>query len=404
MNATREKTQEFDELKPRVAAHWRRGGYTAQYLSQCLRWVQRFYDHHDRRLSTPTEKLTRPDALRFAQSYARKYEIKEAIVKCNAQAALSLWHKTIKTLGVEVPPWEASPHPPEIQAILAEFREWSRTDQAIKESSIDLRSHYVGRFLATRGRRLRPGCSRLAVTTADIDKFVAAEQKIGPVALPASCTALRSFLRFLHATGRTPTDMSPVVGSVRTLCVTPPRAIPWKDVLRILAAVDRRRSVGKRDYAMLLLMASYGMGRSEVSGLSLDDIDWHARTLRIVRTKSDVEVELPLSDDVATALASYLQRGRPASGARRVFLRTYAPYTPLVTGSISRIVGRYASSVGISASSHTFRHSHACRQVELNAPPKTVSDILGHTNPESLSSYVRVAKKRLRALCLPLPT
>ncbi|MBU0595372.1 tyrosine-type recombinase/integrase [Candidatus Bipolaricaulota bacterium] len=183
----------------------------------------------------------------------------------------------------------------------------------------------------------------------------------------------------------------------------PPRAIPWKDVRSVLQAVDRRRSVGKRDYAMLLLMACYGMGRAEVAALSLDDIDWHQRTLHIVRAKNNLEILLPLSDTVAAALASYLRRARPSSAARKVFLRATAPYTPLVAGSISAIVRRYAAKVGVKASPHTLRHSHACRQIELNAPPKCVSDVLGHTDPESLSTYVRVAHNRLRELCLPMP-
>jgi integrase len=197
--------------------------------------------------------------------------------------------------------------------------------------------------------------------------------------------------------------MSLLVGSVRPNIVKPPRAIPWKDVQSILRVVDRRRPVGKRDYAMLLLMASYGLGRAEVAGLSLDDIDWYQRTLRIVREKNELEILLPLSDAVAKALASYLQYVRPPSAARRVFLRMTAPHTPLAAGSISPLVRRHAAKVGVKASPHTLRHSHACRQIELNAPPKSISDILGHTDPESLSTYVRVAHNRLRQLCLPLP-
>jgi integrase len=167
--------------------------------------------------------------------------------------------------------------------------------------------------------------------------------------------------------------------------------------------VDRRRSIGKRDYAIMVLMASYGMGRSEVVGLAIDDIDWHQRTLRIVRAKTDVEIVLPLSDAVAEALASYLRRGRPQSSERRVFLRALAPCRPLSAWAVSTMVSKYAMKIGIAISSHAFRHSHACLQIELTARPKVVSDILGHTNPESLSTYVRVAQNRLRAVCLPIP-
>jgi integrase len=392
----------FNQRLARAADHWQQSGYSSQYISQCLRWVVRFYRYCTHRKVVPADELTRKCTARFVRSYARKHGIKEDIVSRNASAALSLWRKMLIEFGCQLPEWRCSPNPPEVDAILAEYRVWCRRNQSIKDATLAVRCQFLGRFLLVLRRRVHD-LNRARPTIDDIDKFVEESKRKTPASISGACTALRSYLRFQYETGRTATDLSLLVGSVRPNIVRPPRAVPWKDVRSILRAVDRRRPLGKRDYAMLLLMASYGLGRAEVAGLSLDDIDWHQRTLRIIRKKNELEILLPLSDAVANALALYLRNARPPSGARRVFLRMTAPYTPLTTGAISPIVSMYAAKVGVMASPHTLRHSHACRHVELNSPPKAISDILGHTDPESISTYVRVAHNRLRQLCLPLP-
>lgn len=387
-------------LEERVAAQWVKDGYSPPYVKQCQRWVRRFYSSATRCGGAPEKKLTEAHVVRFARSYARKNDIQGPVVVRNVRAALSLWHKTIEALGVEVPPWRPPRYPGDIAAILAKYCDWCKESTGVRDSTLGVRCGHITQFLLIKRRqRDRRGHSR--ITTDDIDEFVARHK---PASVSGACTSLRSFLRFLHESGRTASDMSPLVGSVRPSISVPPRALPWSDIRRLLGAADRRRPIGKRDYAIMLLMASYGMGRSEVVGVSVDDIDWHQRALRIVRQKTDVEVVLPLSDAVAKALASYLKRGRPASSERRVFLRAYAPHRPLTAWGVSELVSRRAREIGLTASSHVFRHSHACQQIDaMTAPPKVLSDILGHSNPESLSTYVRVARSRLRRLCLPLP-
>ena len=388
------------ELEDRVAERWRQDGYRPPYLQQCQRWVRRFYSSGGRSGGAPEKKLTEAHVVRFARSYARKHDIQGPVVIRNARAALSLWRKTIETLGMEVPPWRPPRYPGDIPATLAEYCDWCKESTGVRDSTLGVRCGHITQFLLMK-RRQRDRRRRSRITTDDIDEFVA---RWKPASVSGACTSMRSFLRFLHETERTASDMSLLVGSVRPSTKVPPRALPWSDIRRLLGAADRRQPVGKRDYAIMLLLASYGMGRSEVVGISIDDIDWHQRTLRIVRRKTDVEVVLPLSDAVAKALASYLKWGRPPSSERRIFLRAYAPHRPLTAWGVSDLVSRRARRIGLKASSHVFRHSHACQQIDaLTAPPKVLSDILGHSNPESLSSYVRVARNRLRQLCLPLP-
>jgi integrase len=154
-------------------------------------------------------------------------------------------------------------------------------------------------------------------------------------------------------------------------------------------------------------MSAYGLGAAEVLGLRLEDVDWVARTVVIRRSKTSTTMLLPLLPSVARALARYLREARPSDApCRAVFLRQQLPPGPLSTSAIGSIVRRQARRAGITAAyvgGHVLRHSHACRQVDQQAPPKVISDLLGHRNPESTSVYARVALKRLRGIALPVP-
>tara|TARA_R110001583_G_scaffold128137_2_gene279907 strand:+ start:2124 stop:2711 length:588 start_codon:yes stop_codon:yes gene_type:complete len=188
----------------------------------------------------------------------------------------------------------------------------------------------------------------------------------------------------------------------------PLRALPWDDVRSILAAIDRSVPVGLRDYTLLLLMSSYGLGAGEVIRLTLDDIDWRAATLRVVRPKTGVAFVLPLLPALAQALVNYLQHGRPRRApTRHLFLSMKAPHHPLSASSaIRHMLVSHAKTAGVTAAylgSHVLRHTHACRQIEQETSPKVLSDILGHRSTESLSAYVRIATERLRQLPLPVP-
>jgi integrase/recombinase XerD len=159
-----------------------------------------------------------------------------------------------------------------------------------------------------------------------IDRYVVdlCERK-APKTVSLECSALRAFLRYLHVVGMLKTDMSRSVPGLRIRrAARPPRVLSRAEVKRLLGVIDQRTDVGKRDYAALLFMASYGMGVSEVMALRLYDFDWRAATFRFVRPKTQVEVELPLLAPAVNALAAYLRHGRPqcdsAKRSRAVFL------------------------------------------------------------------------------------
>jgi len=246
-------------------------------------------------------------------------------------------------------------------------------------------------------------------TLADVDRFILhLSERVSRRTVADRGSSLRSFLRYLRMTGKLSRDLSAGVMTPRIRpAERPPRALPWTDVRRILQSIPQSQPPGRRDFAMLLLMATYGLGAAEVLGLCLENVDWRAKVLRVRRPKTGVGIDLPLLPPVARSLATYLHRERPrGDDERRIFLRTAMPYEPLTSGAVRHRIRYYAQQVGITAKvigAHAFRHSHASRQIDAGANLKVVSDILGHRRASSTSVYVRVALRRLRTVALPVP-
>jgi len=187
----------------------------------------------------------------------------------------------------------------------------------------------------------------------------------------------------------------------------PARVLPWQDVKRILASVQQSKSPGKRDFAMLLMMALYGLGAAELLSLELEDIKWQSGVIALRRPKAGVRFELPLLSPVAKSLSAYLKDERPRFvKTRQIFLSAVIPYKPLTSGGIRHRIREYAEKAGVAVKvigAHAFRHTHASRQVDAGANLKVISDILGHRRLSSTSVYVRVALRRLRQVTLPVP-
>ncbi len=159
-----------------------------------------------------------------------------------------------------------------------------------------------------------------------------------------------------------------VISPVQPKFERPRRVVPWEDVQRLPRAVDTSPARGPRDHALLVMMSTHGFGVGEVTQPQLQDIDWTAATLKVVRPKTGVAVTLPLSPAEARALAFYLRDGRPPNiPTRHLFVRMKVPFMPLSTSSAVRhIIGNHAKAAGLEASflgSHVLRHSNAERQV-----------------------------------------
>jgi integrase len=171
----------------------------------------------------------------------------------------------------------------------------------------------------------------------------------------------------------------------------------------MLETVERRSPVGKRDYAVLLLLVTYGLRAREVAALTLDDIDWHRERLRIPERKAGHSTAFPLSTVVGDALVDYLRHGRPQTQDRRVFFRVVAPPVPLTFSAISGRASHYLRRAGIDvrrAGSHTLRHTCVQRLVDADFSLKTIGDYIGHRSPSSTEIYSKVALEKLRQVAL----
>jgi integrase/recombinase XerD len=185
-----------------------------------------------------------------------------------------------------------------------------------------------------------------------------------------------------------------------------PRAISTDAVRRLLASINRRTAMGRRDYAILLLLARLGLRAGEVVRLELDDIDWNVGSLK-VQGKGGQHSDLPLPADVGAAIASYLQRGRPRSNNRRVFLRARAPVRGFLSQTaIGSLVRHTLSRAGVKApttGAHQFRYALATELLRHGASLAEIGEVLRHRSPQTTAIYTKVDLEALRALALPWP-
>ena len=398
-----------DDRERAVVEVWRRGHLSWSTIQAYLHWVRRFRTHCDRRKLIEADQLSLAGALHFARSYAGpRLNGRRSARSCrdSARNAIHAWACALRSLGVNVPTWRCEPEAPLLPPPLSEYCEYRRAHAGVAESTLVRDIDTAQQFLQHLRRRQRTLDS---VALVDIDRFIGrAAGHLSKAKVVDMCSSLRAFLRFLQTTRRLQTDLASGVMAPRfRVSERPPRTLPWRDVRRILQVIRRSEPPGKRDFAMLLLLATYGLGAAEVLGLRLEDLDWQAGILRARRPKTKVRIELPLLPPVAKALTAYLRWERPpAKGTVRLFLSKRMPYEPITSGAIRHRIRLYATQAGVSAKvigAHAFRHSHASRQVDSGANLKVVSEILGHRSCSSTSVYIRVALKRLRTVGLPAP-
>jgi integrase/recombinase XerD len=216
--------------------------------------------------------------------------------------------------------------------------------------------------------------------------------------------SLRAFLRFCFVEGFVDCDISQaalaITGRRRSGL---PRGIVKSDADALLTSCDRRTPIGRRDYALIIILLRLGLRRGEVARLKLGDIDWRAGEL-VVAGKGGRLDRLPLPVDVGEAIAGYLKRGRPVSDRREVFLRAKAPFEPIATGTVASTVRRACRRAGVAeVGSHRLRHTAACDMVAAQVPLPQIAQVLRHRSLQSTAIYARVDLDRLRELAQPWP-
>lgn len=242
----------------------------------------------------------------------------------------------------------------------------------------------------------------------DVVQFVQHQAKRFPPKRAKYVTnALRSFLRYLRHRGDTLSDLAAAVPAVANWSQTSiPRAIPPAQIRQLLASIDRQTAIGRRDYAIVLLLARLGLRSSEVVNLELDDIDWKAGQLTVCG-KNGRHNELPLPADVGKAITAYLREGRPQCTSRRVFLRAKAPACGLRGPcGIASIILHALQRANIKAptnGAHQFRHGLATEMLRQGASLPEIGDLLGHRHVQTTTIYAKVDLTALRTLALPWP-
>jgi len=281
-----------------------------------------------------------------------------------------------------------------------------RQERALANATIPNYLLFINSFLGDRFGNRSVLLGRLR--TQDIVRFVQHEApRLHLKRAKLLTTALRSFLQYARYRGDITLDLAAAVPPVANWSMTSiPRAIPPDQVRQLLASIERCTTIGRRDYAILLLLARLGLRSSEVVLLELDDLDWQAGRFS-VRGKGGRRTELPLPNDVGKAIAEYLRYGRPPSASRRVFLRGRAPiHGFLGPSAIGSLVRNSLKRAGINAptnGAHQFRHALATQMLRHGASLSEIGEVLGHRSPETTKIYAKVDLDALRILALPWP-
>ncbi len=297
-----------------------------------------------------------------------------------------------------------------IQVLCRDYTKWLGDERGLAATTIGDLAAEARRFLSWYAGRTNAE-NLLAMQVADIDAYL--QERAASLRRPtrkAVSQRLRCFMRFTHVTGRTVRDFAPcVMAPTLYACEAIPSALSPEDIRDVLKTTREDRSPkGLRDYAILMLLATYGLRAGEVTRLQLEDIDWRADRFCVRHTKTGSQSFLPLLPSVGDALVKYLRRGRPSTDVREIFIRTRAPYRGFACGSTlyTPIRGRLEAA-GVQRKGkhgpHTFRHARAVSLLHAAVPPKAIGDVLGHRSAASLTAYLKLNTEELRAVALEIP-
>lgn len=276
-------------------------------------------------------------------------------------------------------------------------------DCGLAETTIINYRRYVRDFLISRGDAVSAG--ELAQLTED-DLLAFSRERgdaLGVTAWNHIALSLSAFWRWLDLHGH---GTQHLIGAVplrrKYRLADVPCALSWDQVQQLLAVVDRRKPNGRRNYAMLLLAATYGLRGCEIRALRLDDIRWDDDEITIFSPKTGRSRKLPLVRPVGEAILEYLREERSSSHHRQIFLSSRPPHGPLHS-KINRWLSRCFDRAGIEAPRrgvHTLRHSLAVHLLRSGETLKSIGDVLGHRSPETTFIYTKLHVEDLRTVAL----
>lgn len=380
----------------RLAAWYDEQGYSHDYAVACIKSAARF----GRWLEEGAVKLRDVD----------EQLIEHYVVQCpeslhfGTHVALRRLLAVLREAGACPPVVSEPPRP--AQLLEQDFRRYLAKQRGLAARTIEHYTEAARIFLAALDRSGQRDASEW--TAADVLTFVRQHaQARRPVYMQRLCIGLRAFLRYLRFCGKIQRDLASAVPRIaRWRLATLPKALTPAQVERVLAQCDRYSVVGRRNYAVLMLLARLGLRADEVRRLTLDDIDWRAGVLTI-RGKGRAPEPMPLPSAVGQALATYLAHGRPPSTSRAVFVRMVAPHAPFAKSkAITTIASNAIKAAGIQApckGAHVFRHTLATRMLGNGASLREIGHVLRHRDEDTTRIYAKVDLTRLRALAMPWP-
>jgi len=305
--------------------------------------------------------------------------------------------------GLGVVPAEEPPTAGPVDEVLARYGRWLRVERRLVEQTVQLRLHWASEFLIAQidERRLeleRIGPDAVTAFVLDMSRLYA----IGSMKRVTSC--LRSLLRFLFVAGDIERDLSPVVPSVAGWQLAGlPRGADDEAVAALLASCDRSTALGRRDFAVLMLMSRLGLRAVEIARLHLEDIDWRGAEVTVHGKGGRID-RMPLPSDVGAALADWLRHGRRPSTCREVFTRVLGPVAPMKRQSIVTVPRRASERAGITVvGAHRLRHRVACRVLAGGGSLAEVAEVLRHNDHASSAIYAKVDLAALGAVVRPWP-
>ena len=369
-------------------------GYRAPHeqlylMAQLSRWLEQ----HRLEVSQLTPEL--------AEAFVAERHRSAPATKLSARRVEPLGDHLV-SLGV-LASWRAATDGSPAEELLARYSRYLLEERGLPQPNL---RHYVGvarSFLAS-----LPGEGQLhleELSATHVNAFVLAESRRSKTGSAKSMTTrLRALLKYLYVEGLVPEALAGAVPSVaHWKLASLPKALGHGQVARLLGSCDRRTGVGRRDFAIITVLWRLGLRAGEVARLSLDDIDW-ARGEVVVKGKRRREDRLPLPTDVGEAIVAWLQRGRPRSGCREVFLRVRAPIVALSAGGVTSVVRQTCRRAGIPlCGAHRLRHTAATELLRAGGSLAEVGQVLRHQESATTSLYAKVDRRALEAVVRPWP-
>lgn len=377
-------------------------GYATGTLSTKRAALRRFLCWRRRRKPPGSE----PDEAEAAEFLARSSRL-EPKHRCLASTALSAFLGHLRHQGLIA---ARAPDAPETisSALERRYADFLRNEKGLAELSLRVYLPLVPHLL--RYLEQQHGSASIRRLDASVLRGFLFERTQGrsSESVRLLATSLRSFLRFLHAHGEIRHDLTAAIPTVRRWAQPGvPRKLTAEEVDQILRVPDRTTGTGRRDFAILLLLAKLGLRSSEVLSLELGDIRWRAGEV-LIRGKGRRQEILPLPRDVGAAIACYLRLDRGSRPTRRIFLRKYAPRVPLAgPASIGHIVRRTMAQAGVERprqiAAHLFRHTLASRMLQQGANLREISEVLRHRAQSTTELYAKIDVRSLNEVVRPWP-